>query len=269
MENGPEKNDGYCNGIDNCVNKAQILNDRYLLIREIGRGNFGSIWHAHDLEYPEHRNSVAIKIQSAHKNNALLARNEINFLKLIKKRDPLHKENVLRLFGDFCFDCDRGSHFATVTEILGSDLCGVIEDFRTQNSRKKLHRKTVVPIHYIRRFARDILRGLDFLHNKCGVVHTDLKPTNIMVGKQHSGFNKRVKLIDFGNAVFAGSTDNKHFGTSVYRAPESIMEKECGPKADIWALGCIVFEMATGDLLFKANWDESIVYNEDDGFHCN
>ncbi|KAL5583632.1 hypothetical protein UlMin_016074 [Ulmus minor] len=99
----------------------------------------------------------------------------------------------------------------------------------------------------IRKHTWQILQGLDYLHSK-GIVHCDIKSSNILMGK------KETKIADLGCAKFVqkasgngDSTTVKLSGTPLFMAPEVVLGEEQGFEADIWALGCTIIEMATGE----------------------
>lgn len=103
------------------------------------------------------------------------------------------------------------------------------------------------------RYTKQILEGVAYLHEN-GVIHRDIKGGNIMLSEKG-----RIKLIDFGCAKrilglrlecsgserTSGRIMMSMRGTPYWMAPEVIQEVACGPKSDIWSVGCTVFEMAT------------------------
>ncbi|KAF4394510.1 hypothetical protein F8388_020335 [Cannabis sativa] len=99
----------------------------------------------------------------------------------------------------------------------------------------------------IRRYTWEILHGLEYLHSN-GLVHCDIKSSNILMG------SKNVKISDLGCATTVGKVTGdgdsglgKFSGTPVFMAPEVVRGEQQGFEADIWALGCTVIEMATGE----------------------
>ncbi|XWS09778.1 hypothetical protein CRYUN_Cryun39dG0018400 [Craigia yunnanensis] len=99
----------------------------------------------------------------------------------------------------------------------------------------------------VRLYSQQILQGLNYLHVN-GVVHCDLKSQNILIGKEGA------KIADFGCAKLMGKVgSNEGFDTSVFSgtpafmAPEVARGEEQGFEADIWALGCTIIEMSTGN----------------------
>ena len=81
------------------------------------------------------------------------------------------------------------------------------------------------------------------------LVHTDLKPENIGI-KHHSRLS--VRILDFGTAIRSCSTPCTYIQTRFYRAPEVVLGLPVDASADMWSLGCILVEMATGQILFPA-----------------
>lgn len=100
----------------------------------------------------------------------------------------------------------------------------------------------------IRCYARDLLRGLDYLHS-AGVSHCDIKSGNVLLCA-----GGRAKLADFGCARLAGEGSGCSIsGTPLFMSPEVVRGEEQGAPADVWALGCTVIEMATG----RPPWPEA------------
>jgi 3-phosphoinositide dependent protein kinase-1 len=104
-------------------------------------------------------------------------------------------------------------------------------------------------------YSAQIVEALGYIHSK-GVVHRDLKPENILLD-QHMA----IKLADFGCAKMAPSLGGKlvwdakassFVGTAEYVAPEILNSQPCGPPADFWSLGCIVFRFLAGRVPFYA-----------------
>ena len=103
---------------------------------------------------------------------------------------------------------------------------------------------------------RQVLGGLDFLHTIAGVVHTDIKPENVVVVDSSPGdFTKtrsriRVEIVDFGNARKISKTIGGMGRTQEYRAPEMVLLAPNSAPVDIWATACLAFELSTRDYLF-------------------
>ncbi|KAI3699576.1 hypothetical protein L2E82_43979 [Cichorium intybus] len=105
----------------------------------------------------------------------------------------------------------------------------------------------------VRRYTNSILKGLQFIHRN-GFVHCDIKLQNILLVSDDS--NADVKIADFGLAKkAAGELKSKYEirGTPMYMAPETVVKGEQEPPSDIWALGCLVVEMITGNLAWPCS----------------
>jgi mitogen-activated protein kinase kinase kinase 17/18 len=100
-------------------------------------------------------------------------------------------------------------------------------------------------------YAGDVARGLAYLHGR-SLVHGDVKARNVVIGG-----DGRARLTDFGCARPAGGSTRPVGGTPAFMAPEVARGQEQGPAADVWALGCMVVELATG----RAPWSD---VDEDD-----
>ncbi|XP_058760994.1 mitogen-activated protein kinase kinase kinase 20-like [Vicia villosa] len=125
--------------------------------------------------------------------------------------------------------------------------CGTLND-QLKNYDGKLPEKLV------RRYTRSVVKGLKYIHEN-GFVHCDLKPPNILVFD-----NDNVKISDFGLAKEMGVEEDKKMkckGTPMFMSPEAVMDNVYESPVDIWALGCTVLEILTGE----PAWD--ISYNTD------
>ncbi|KAJ8567265.1 hypothetical protein K7X08_019473 [Anisodus acutangulus] len=109
-----------------------------------------------------------------------------------------------------------------------------------------------LPEFEVRKYTKALLRGLHYIH-KSGYVHCDIKPQNILLGE-----DGQVKIADFGLAKRSESMKDDKLrcelrGTPLYMSPEMVTEGKQGTPSDIWALGCVVAEMATGTPVWRCS----------------
>ena len=99
-----------------------------------------------------------------------------------------------------------------------------------------------------------LLDALDFLHGECGIMHTDIKPENILLVPGSNPTRPAIKLVDFGNACQVSEQKAKAIQTREYRSPEAILGAWPYTTAvDMWSVGALIFELLTGEILFDAS----------------
>ncbi|CAD8101659.1 unnamed protein product [Paramecium sonneborni] len=168
------------------VHVGEILQNRYVVIQKLGWGHFSTVWLCKDFKFDTY---VAIKIQKSAENYLEAAYDEVEILqkvaqhvgeeKWLKKliqykpnqrlnRDDTH---VVQLLNSFVYRGPYGCHFCMVFEILGVNLLEIIKRYEFKG----------VPMRLCRKIAKEVLIGLEFLHDHCGVIHTDLKPENVLL----------------------------------------------------------------------------------------
>src|SRR4029077_20974299 len=145
-------------------------------------------------------------------------------------------------------------------EQVGGSECIVMEFVEGETLEERL-KSGRLPVHDALEIARQLADGLAAAHER-GIVHRDLKPANIKLASKSA-----VKILDFGLAKpFAGPATGSHtsllptiatgsmaggiFGTVAYMSPEQARGKDVDARTDIWAFGCVVYEMLTGKLAF-------------------
>ncbi|ODV93581.1 hypothetical protein PACTADRAFT_51368 [Pachysolen tannophilus NRRL Y-2460] len=143
---------------------------RYKLVRKLGWGHFSTVWLAKDLESKRH---VAMKIVRSATNYRETAIDEIKLLTTINETDILHPghDNIIKLLDYFDHKGPNGVHIVMVFEVLGENLLSLIRRYK--------HRG--LPIKFVKQIAKQILLSMDFLHRKCGIIHTDIKPENVLM----------------------------------------------------------------------------------------
>ena len=116
---------------------------------------------------------VALKVVKSDGHYTETALDEIQLLQRVVSSSPIHagRCHVVGLVDDFRHDGPNGSHVCMVFEVLGENLLGLIKRYQ--------HRG--VPQHIVKQIAKQVLLGLDYLHSECRVIHTDLKPENVLI----------------------------------------------------------------------------------------
>ncbi|KAI8974159.1 kinase-like domain-containing protein [Trametes punicea] len=161
---------------------------RYVVVRKLGWGHFSTVWLARDTKMNRH---VALKIVKSAPRYTETALDEIKLLqRLITSNQPpvqptpdnpnpppspalTHpgRSHVISFLDHFRHKGPNGTHVCMVFEVLGENLLGLI----------KRHQNKGVPMHLVKQIAKQILLGLDYMHRCCGVIHTDLKPENVLI----------------------------------------------------------------------------------------
>eukprot|EP00697_Spironema_sp_BW2_P016510 gnl/Spiro4/7771_TR4089_c0_g2_i1.p1 gnl/Spiro4/7771_TR4089_c0_g2~~gnl/Spiro4/7771_TR4089_c0_g2_i1.p1 ORF type:complete len:397 (+),score=73.04 gnl/Spiro4/7771_TR4089_c0_g2_i1:287-1477(+) len=223
---------------------GEYLDDRYKVIRTLGEGTFGKVVEAWDRHTDT---TVAIKIIRAVEKYRDAARTELRILHHLNRRDPSGSKGCVRLLGDF----DYRNHVCMVFEKLGPSLY----DFLKSNRYRPF------PVLHVQHFARNILQSVAFLHDELELIHTDLKPENLLLvtndffiqGSKKVPASTDIKLIDFGSATYNSHHHTHVVSTRHYRAPEVILGLGWTYPCDSYSVGCILVEMYTGETLFQTH----------------
>ncbi|BFI43522.1 serine/threonine-protein kinase SRPK3 [Marchantia polymorpha subsp. ruderalis] len=141
---------------------------RYIVHRKLGWGHFSTVWLAWDSFGKKY---VALKVQKSAQHYTEAAVDEITILKQIADGDPENCKGVVRLLDHFKHCGPNGQHVCMVFELLGDNLLTLI----------KLYNYQGLPLDMVRQLAVHILGGLDFLHRHLSIIHTDLKPENVLL----------------------------------------------------------------------------------------
>lgn len=176
----------------------------------------------------------------------------------VKVLDGWDPELVSRLFCEARAVAQIGDeHLVDVYDFVADPQKGVVayvmEYLAGEDLRKLLQRERVIAPHRVARLAAQICAGLDAAH-KVGVVHRDLKPDNIVVVRR-GGDSDFIKIVDFGIAQFAGPVAHRTragiaLGSAAYMAPEQAEGKRVDGRADLYAVGVLMFELLTGEVPF-------------------
>ncbi len=212
---------------DTAQRLASALADRYQVDGEIGRGGMAVVYGARDLK---HQRQVALKVLSADES---AVRGTERFLREIRVAAGLSHPHILPVY-------DSG-------EVAGQ-LYFVMPLVEGESLRHRLSTDKQLPDGEALCIAREIADALAYAHGQ-GVVHRDVKPENILLSHGHA------LLADFGVARTSApgpagtlTATGVIVGTPDYMSPEQLLgEDSVGPASDVYALGCVLFEMLTGE----------------------
>jgi len=216
------------------------LTGRYQVEREIGQGGMATVYLARDLR---HHRQVALKVLRP-ELSAILGGER--FLHEIRTTANLQHPHILPLYDSGEAD---GMVFYVMPFVQGESL------------RDRLARETQLPVEDAVCIAREVADALDYAHRH-GVIHRDIKPENILL---HDG---RAQVADFGIALAVSSAGGgtrmtetgMSLGTPHYMSPEQAMgEREISAKSDIYALGCVLYEMLVGEPPFTGPSAQAII----------
>ncbi|XP_030570942.1 SRSF protein kinase 3 isoform X1 [Drosophila novamexicana] len=160
----------YCRGGYHPVVIGDIFDNRFRVVRKLGWGHFSTVWLCRDLKDEKY---VALKVVKSAPHYIETAADEIRLLEAIRDADPLDvkRERIVRLMNHFTVRGVNGVHTCLVFEALGCSLYKLI----VKNNYQGL------AIAQVRNIIKQVLEGLDYLHSKCSIIHTDIKPENILL----------------------------------------------------------------------------------------
>lgn len=166
-----EGTEDYKKGGYHPVRMGEKYNDgRYVVQRKLGWGHFSTVWLVLDTTTGQ---QAALKVQKSASHYTEAARDEITLLAQIRDGDPSNECHCVRVLDWFEHSGPNGRHMCMVFEVLGDNLLTLIKHYNYRG----------IPIPFIRKLTREVLIGLDYLHTKCKIIHTDLKPENVMLSQ--------------------------------------------------------------------------------------
>jgi TolB-like protein/Flp pilus assembly protein TadD len=205
---------------------ADALQDRYVLERELGRGGMATVYLAEDVR---HHRKVAIKVLRPELAAVIGA---ARFLKEIDTTANLQHPHILPLF-------DSGEVNGTVFYVMP-----FVEG---ESLRDRLNREQQLPIEDALLITREVTDALGYAHSR-GIVHRDIKPENILLANGHA------LVADFGIALAASKAGGTRMtetgmslGTPHYMSPEQSLGQQVDARSDLYALGCVLYEMLVGE----------------------
>ncbi|KAF3002065.1 U4/U6 small nuclear ribonucleoprotein prp4 [Curvularia kusanoi] len=228
------------------INNELVNDGHHRMIKTLGRGVFANVAQAEEISEtnPEqHGRLVAIKMVRKNELMRKASQKEVDFLQRVNEADPQDKRHIIRLLGSF----DHKGHLCIIFEHMSKNLRDLLKEETNGHG---------LALPAVKTYARQMFLGLQHLQN-CQVIHLDLKPDNVLV----SADKKTVKLADFGTAVDRRDVIERteYLVSRFYRAPEIILGMEIGHAVDMWAVGCTVYELWTGKILFTGRSNNQMI----------
>ena len=208
------------------------LADRYRVERELGAGGMATVYLAQDVR---HDRDVAVKVLNAELAESL---GRQRFVREIRMAAKLNHPHILPLYDSG--ECDGFLYF-------------VMPVMQGQTLRDRLQNDGTLPVDDAVRIATEVADALDYAHRH-DVVHRDIKPENILLHEGHA------VVADFGigKAIVAAANETSTFtqigvtvGTPAYMSPEQATGDALDGRSDLFALGCVLYEMLTGEVAFS------------------
>jgi serine/threonine protein kinase len=213
----------------------------YQIQREIGNGGMAVVYRAYD---PRLQRPVALKVLLPHyRRQPDVAE---RFRREGHNAQQLQHPNIVPVYAS---DVTSGLPYIAMAYVEGESLEAWLRKHRSP-----------LPLDYAANILVHIASALDYAHGR-GVVHRDVKSSNILVNREWQAF-----LTDFGIAQAAGQSHitraGEPVGTPAYMAPEQIKGRSVDKRADIYALGIVVYEMVTGRPPFQSDTQAAVLYQQ-------
>jgi serine/threonine protein kinase/Tfp pilus assembly protein PilF len=211
----------------------------YKILEEIGRGGMGVVYKAEDTKL---NRTVALKFLPSELTRDPGAKNR--FIREAQAAAALEHNNICNIYE--INETEDGQTYMAMACYEGETLKSKIE-------------KGKLKIEEAINYSTQIAEGLAGAHEK-GIIHRDIKPANIIITN-----DSVVKIVDFGIAKLSSQTmltkEGTTLGTVSYMSPEQTRGDSVDHRSDIWQLGVILYEMLTGQLPFKGEYDQAVVYS--------
>ncbi|NNC77489.1 MAG: protein kinase [Woeseiaceae bacterium] len=227
------------------LSPGDVIDGRYKYIEKIGKGAFGTVLLMED-EVVDEQLILKFLNPNVSSDEEMMKRfvHELRYSRKITHRNVIRIYDFLHLQGCYAISME---YFPSHT------LSGEIPDNKPMDTQKVL------------KYSRDIATGMSIAH-QAGVIHRDLKPANILVNSEGL-----LKIVDFGVAAAASSGDTQLtktgyvIGSPKYMAPEQILGKKVDETADVYSVGVIMYEMATGIPPYSRGDHMSVMYQHVQG----
>lgn len=277
-----------CEEGSHSIGCGRLLCGRFRLLGRLGAGNFSTVWLCIDTA-DESGAKVALKVYHPMQRFLEFALAEVQILEAMasaascsfpkssaadsSQRGNDRQPPVVHLLGHFAHETPTCHHYCLAMEVMGPSVLELARNCK----------KDQLLLHVLCAVARDCLHGLDFLHRQCSIIHTDIKPENVLVKliarpvsssmmpganllckRQRRDFVEAILfsdadrsvscaafgIADFGNSCFVDKHLSDYIQTCEYKSPEVLLGAGYDTSADIWSLACTLFELGTGRYLF-------------------
>lgn len=218
---------------------------QYQVFSSIGKGMFANVVRARVLqgEQGETGKEVAIKIIRCQESMARAGQKEVQILNRLRQADPDDKKHIVRLERSF----EHRGHLCLVFESMSMNLRDVV---------KRFGKDVGLNIRAVRAYSHQLFLALSLLR-KANVMHADIKPDNILVNEAKTV----LKLCDLGSASDASENEiTPYLVSRFYRAPEIILGVPYDPSLDVWSVGCTLYELYTGKILFPGRSNNQMLH---------
>ena len=215
---------------------GQILDNRYRIDRVIGVGGMAVVYRAEDMQM--HR-AVAVKILKDD-----VARDEVSVKRFINESKAVAMLSHPNIVNIYDVSVRTEAKYIVMEHIEGITL------------KSYMQKKGALDVREVIAYTEQVLRALEHAHQK-GIVHRDIKPQNIMLLK-----NGIIKVADFGIAKLPDAetvtVKDSAIGTVFYISPEQASGQKIDARSDLYSLGAMMYEMATGKLPFRGDSPVSV-----------
>jgi TolB-like protein/Tfp pilus assembly protein PilF len=217
----------------------------YRILEKLGGGGMGEVYKAEDIKL---RRTVALKFLPVYFSRDEDAKQR--FIYEAQNASSLDHPNICIIY-----EIDE---IKDLTNIAAGRLFIAMAFYEGETLKKKIQRKSL-NLSDVIDIAIQVARGLAKAHHQ-GIIHRDIKPDNVMI--TNDGIPK---IVDFGLARLAGKTAITRpgitMGTLSYISPEQIQSRKIDQRTDIWSFGVMLYEMMTGELPFKGEIDQAVIYS--------
>lgn len=216
----------------------------YKILEKLGEGGMGEVYLAEDTKL--HRR-VALKFLPS--NLTADQESRERFEREAQAAAALNHPNIITVHEISEFE---GQIYIAMEYVEGESLREIIDNIKATG-------RTALPIDDVITITNQICEGLEKAH-QAGIVHRDIKSGNILIDR-----DGLVKILDFGLAKLRGvsylTKESSTLGTVAYMSPEQARGEEVDHRTDIWSLGVVLYEIVTGQLPFKGEYEQAVIYS--------